>query len=318
MKCSTKPVSSPSRAPEKFPPPLMRFLRSNVSRKSRGRSRSSPIFVRRKNPATDSSQEPSSPKVTCIGQVRTRRSSTDPRRDPAAEGLCSCLWVRNILARHHFSPTLRLGSCRQWVWSFGLGWCRGGENRDESPEMDKNHNIKEDENNDDEWELVQARVAPSQALDYSSSPPKNALLLTRCRSAPYRSSSLAGRLLASPLTETPVATAAEMEEECRDEEPRRLEDSESERHISENDESSSRDSGSDSELRMEGENEENLVVCKDSKGLTNGGKKATVSREEEREAGTGPLKLRRSRSEGARLDMEAALRRRRRLGSAET
>lgn len=35
----------------------------------------------------------------------------------------------------------------------------------------------------------------------SSSPPKNALMLTRCRSAPYRSSSLGGRFWGSPLPE---------------------------------------------------------------------------------------------------------------------
>uniref|UniRef100_A0A803PB61 Uncharacterized protein n=1 Tax=Cannabis sativa TaxID=3483 RepID=A0A803PB61_CANSA len=89
MKLSTKPISSPGRT-EKFPPPLMRFLRTNVGSKSRGRSRASPMFVRKKNPSSAiETQEPSSPKVTCMGQVRVRRSSkqkkpTKPRRTGSA------------------------------------------------------------------------------------------------------------------------------------------------------------------------------------------------------------------------------------------
>ncbi|KAI8013056.1 hypothetical protein LOK49_LG05G00667 [Camellia lanceoleosa] len=48
MKILAKPMSSPSRT-DKFPRPLMRFLRSNVGSKSRGKSRSSPMFMRKKN-----------------------------------------------------------------------------------------------------------------------------------------------------------------------------------------------------------------------------------------------------------------------------
>ncbi|KAM0024601.1 hypothetical protein Hdeb2414_s0022g00617681 [Helianthus debilis subsp. tardiflorus] len=79
MNKPTKPISSPGRTTittsEKFPPPLMRFLRSNVGNKSRRRSRASPMFVRKKNTLIETTtQEPSSPKVTCIGQVRVSRS----------------------------------------------------------------------------------------------------------------------------------------------------------------------------------------------------------------------------------------------------
>lgn len=42
----------------------------------------------------------------------------------------------------------------------------------------------------------------------SSSPPKNALMLTRCRSAPYRSSSLGGRFWGSPIAEKDDDNAA--------------------------------------------------------------------------------------------------------------
>ncbi|OVA09897.1 hypothetical protein BVC80_1751g52 [Macleaya cordata] len=79
MKLSSKPISSPGRT-EKFPPPLMRFLKSNGGSRSRGRSRSSPMFVRKKN-ASIETQEPSSPKVTCMGQVRVRRCKQASRKN---------------------------------------------------------------------------------------------------------------------------------------------------------------------------------------------------------------------------------------------
>ncbi|OMO73477.1 hypothetical protein COLO4_27061 [Corchorus olitorius] len=82
MKISGKPISSPGRT-EKYPPPLMRFLRSNVGSRSRGRSRSSPMFVRKKNTAIET-QEPSSPKVTCMGQVRVKRSKQAGKKTRSA------------------------------------------------------------------------------------------------------------------------------------------------------------------------------------------------------------------------------------------
>ncbi|KAI8001371.1 hypothetical protein LOK49_LG09G01417 [Camellia lanceoleosa] len=74
MEILAKLISSSLSKIDKFPPPLIRFLRSNVGSKSRGKSRPSPMFMRKNNTTTTSmietTQEPSSPKVTCIGQVR--------------------------------------------------------------------------------------------------------------------------------------------------------------------------------------------------------------------------------------------------------
>ncbi|KAF4403524.1 hypothetical protein G4B88_008170 [Cannabis sativa] len=131
MKLSTKPISSPGRT-EKFPPPLMRFLRTNVGSKSRGRSRASPMFVRKKNPSSAiETQEPSSPKVTCMGQVRVRRSSkqkkpTKPRRTESAPAkvedsvCCRCRWIPRALFCHHYcAEKFRPKLCSP-VWS---KWC---------------------------------------------------------------------------------------------------------------------------------------------------------------------------------------------------
>ncbi|KAL0333348.1 UNVERIFIED_CONTAM: hypothetical protein Sangu_1491000 [Sesamum angustifolium] len=74
MKASSKRIPSPSAA-EQFPRPLMTFLKS----KSRGRSRSTPMFA---SAVTEPTQDPSSPEVTCIGQVRTSSSAESNAKKP--------------------------------------------------------------------------------------------------------------------------------------------------------------------------------------------------------------------------------------------
>ncbi|KAJ6746655.1 PROTAMINE P1 FAMILY PROTEIN [Salix koriyanagi] len=125
MKLSAKPISSPGRTDKYYPPPLMRFLRSNVGSRSRGRSRSSPMFVRKKNTAIET-QEPSSPKVTCMGQVRVRRSKQANTR-PGKPKKRRCKWIRKtLLCHHHFNRRkLKLKSFRpswsKWVHFFRVG-----------------------------------------------------------------------------------------------------------------------------------------------------------------------------------------------------
>ncbi|KAK7285084.1 hypothetical protein RJT34_19842 [Clitoria ternatea] len=168
MKVSTKAISSPGRT-DKFPPPLMRFLRSNAGSRSR-RSRSSPMFVRKKNNATIETQEPSSPKVTCMGQVRVRRSSkqapTKPDTTPSSR--CRC-WIPE--------PN---NLCRWPNWSFF---------------NKKPTKLKTDQQ--DRANVHNAHSFASSNSIPSRTPPRNALLLTRCRSAPYSSSSLAGKFWGS-------------------------------------------------------------------------------------------------------------------------
>lgn len=213
MKLSAKPISSPGRT-DKFPPPLMRFLRSNVGSRSRGRSRSSTMFVRKKSTAIET-QEPTSPKVTCMGQVRVRRSSKQASavkrgraatRDGGAPTRCHCLWIRkNALFR--MKPNCNNNSnnlCRcQPVWPkwgfFRVGSFRRKSTKlkEDSAKSESNFHETEHEENESEYE---ERVNVGNAFASNScTPPRNALLLTRSRSAPYRSSSLASRFWGSPL-----------------------------------------------------------------------------------------------------------------------
>nr|GLL24855.1 uncharacterized protein LOC109148725 [Ipomoea trifida] len=207
MKGSAKPVSSPSRA-QKFPPPLMRFLRSNGGSKSKGRSRSrSSLFMRRKNAAAgvEITQEPSSPKVTCIGQVRVRKSTKSAGASESRRKKClPCWWARKTLFCHGFSKKLYkprpfpslLRQCGRF-FGFGFGSCRGVHAADSPAPVGTEESSGSEENGVKIEALVQENHSPF--LGSSSSPPKNALLLTRCRSAPYRSSSLACRFWGSPL-----------------------------------------------------------------------------------------------------------------------
>ncbi|GMP50490.1 hypothetical protein CsSME_00017089 [Camellia sinensis var. sinensis] len=323
MKILAKPMSSPSRT-DKFPPPLMRFLRSNVGSKSRGKSRSSPMFMRRKNYTTTTSmiettQEPSSPKVTCIGQVRVRRSSKKSssgcgggrrRRTTGAPARkpCSCWRVRKSLFSHHFAKRFRPKSlCPVWskcLWFFRFGFCRKVEIRDDSSKMETNgkEKYKENETEDEEDE---AQEELSREAFNSSLPPKNALLLTRCRSAPNRSSSLVSRFVGSPLgtSETEVDNGENREQErptsecelnCRD---------------------------STSESKMDQQNETNLGDSSEFEGsISEKNREISDQEPETGEEGDNarPLILTRCKSEpartGERLNPEASLWRQTRLG----
>ncbi|MCD7462812.1 hypothetical protein HAX54_049395 [Datura stramonium] len=241
MKGLSKPISSPGRT-EKFPPPLMRFLRSNVGSRSRGRTRASPMFMRnnnnnkKNNVSIETTQEPSSPKVTCIGQVRVRRpsKSTGNRRTRRSssirkqqkhqkqqerqKGPCCCNF-RVKLQR----PKSLISVVRKWVGCFRFGYCGGRRRRVET--VDSSSRVES-------TQRVQSRVSTTSSdsienaaatatvktepfvtdnedgfmSSNSNTPPKNALILTRCRSAPYRSSSLAGRFWGSPLNHSSSET----------------------------------------------------------------------------------------------------------------
>ncbi|KAJ6699131.1 PROTAMINE P1 FAMILY PROTEIN [Salix purpurea] len=201
MKLSAKPISSPGRTDKYYPPPLMRFLRSNVGSRSRGRSRSSPMFVRKKNTAIET-QEPSSPKVTCMGQVRVRRSKQANTR-PGKSKKRRCKWIhKTLLCHHHFNRRkLKLKSFRpswsKWAHFFRVGIERKNKIGEESSssKVEPKIGVRSD---DFEQEREGEEMEPQVYVSTENTPPRNAFLLTRCRSAPYRSSSLAGRFWGSP------------------------------------------------------------------------------------------------------------------------
>lgn len=190
MKAGSKPISSPSRS-EKFPPPLMWFLRSNVGSKSRGKSRSGPLFFRKRNIVSDT-QEPSSPKVTCIGQVRVRRSTrTNSDKSRPFPLKCPTPWFPKNLFCNPRKPNL--GSfrpvLRKWVSFFRFGYCKKVSVRGDSMVSDRRSEC-EDTETEETYEESETEVVGKESF-VCTVPPKNAFLLTRCRSAPYRSSSLA-------------------------------------------------------------------------------------------------------------------------------
>lgn len=315
MMLSAKSMSSPGR-PEKFPPPLMRFLRSNVGSKSRGRSRSSPMFVRKKNTAIET-QEPSSPKVTCMGQVRVRRSKKSASGKTGARKRRSRFQcIRNALFCRRFS---RKGKFRMFrilkPWrkcGLPFGWC---SIRNRKPKIRSNSSRIESkfgseiggsvrEEAEIEMEEEEEESSSKVFASSSSSPPKNALLLTRCRSAPYRSSSLAGRFWGSPLEDSKPEPDPETEELKLEPENKEPDNPTSER------ESTSRDS--DQESRTDPETEE--------KTAENATKFEESKPEEQLDglAAVGPLILTRCKSEpakiAAKLDPEMIFWKKKRLG----
>ncbi|WCJ34558.1 protamine P1 family protein [Euphorbia peplus] len=203
MKLPSKPISSPGRA-EKYPPPLMRFLRSNVGSRSRGRSRSSPMFVRKKSTAAAAAaaaietQEPSSPKVTCMGQVRVKRSTR------SGKSKRRCKWIEKALFCRHFAGKLRprcsKPDLRKWVMFFHCGFKRKSKIREDSSKIEPKFSTRSQDSGEDvagEEDIEETSIT-KHYFSTAVSPPRNALILTRSRSAPYRSSSLAGRFWGSP------------------------------------------------------------------------------------------------------------------------
>ncbi|KAK9124324.1 hypothetical protein Sjap_013926 [Stephania japonica] len=222
MKLISKPISSPNRL-DKFPTPLMlRFLRNNGGSRSRGRSRSSPIFIRRRNEASSTSEgpEPSSPKVTCMGQVRVSRSKikskTEQKRRP-------CFWLRRALFCD-FSGFLKPSKrprTPKLVWKRLVAFCQmgfgGGVQKVEKSSKSSETEQKTEGFISDSTEEEKQRNDEAQTYA-PNSPPKNALFLMRCKSAPSRPSSLAYRFWGSPKTEQFESDPETQEEEEEEEE----------------------------------------------------------------------------------------------------
>ncbi|RID61656.1 hypothetical protein BRARA_E00789 [Brassica rapa] len=217
MSFSSRPASSPGRTEN--PALLMRFLRTSAGSRSRHRSRSRPrsrrpIFFRRKN-ATET-QEPSSPKVTCMGQVRIKRSkkpkpgtsrvnggqlhggATESRRSRRR-----CGWVKNAFSCHPFSgklkPTCFSPAWRKWKSFTNVSFSRKSEKRSSSSRSEPIFSRSTVEPEETEEKRKKERKQEEDEADsdksFPATPPRNAFLLTRCRSAPYRSPSLGDNFL---------------------------------------------------------------------------------------------------------------------------
>lgn len=203
MRFSSRPVSSPGRTEN--PPLLMRFLRTNAGSRSRGRCRSKkPIFFRRKNAAE--TQEPSSPKVTCMGQVRINRSKKPKPGTSRVSGGATesrrrrrrCGWVKNAFFCPSFTgklkPTCFSPVWRKWKSFSNVSFSRKSEKRSSSSRSEPifgRSTVEPEETEEIQREERKEEEEEDEAKSFTVTPPRNALLLTRCRSAPYRSPSLA-------------------------------------------------------------------------------------------------------------------------------
>ncbi|KAD5803143.1 hypothetical protein E3N88_14503 [Mikania micrantha] len=97
MNPSSKPKSSPARTDD-FQPPLIieasiMFPRTQSNRGSRSRSNANRLFIRKIDTSNEPNQEPSSPKVTCIGQVRVKRLNN---KQTTVLVTRRCKWVRKL------------------------------------------------------------------------------------------------------------------------------------------------------------------------------------------------------------------------------
>ncbi|CAN6326541.1 unnamed protein product [Urochloa humidicola] len=254
------PAASPGRAekpqlPAPAPPGLARLLLSKSRRGGRSRRApaTSPMFVSRgRSRAADG--EPSSPKVTCIGQVRMRKGKKGKKgaaskaaaapEKGGAKGYCRCLKKAFLCGglfefdsrkRRQKAPSPEVERARRSPWVFSSrdvavaaapkaaadprsgskGEMRGDEEEEEEmvvgigvfgsigrEEGEKMMGIGggDGEKEDDEEKEREAQLVSSA----TTTPPKNALLLMRCRSAPQnRTSPLTSRFL--PATAAPAA-----------------------------------------------------------------------------------------------------------------
>ncbi|KAH6798785.1 hypothetical protein C2S51_035269 [Perilla frutescens var. frutescens] len=179
------PISSPGR-PEKLQPPLTKLLRNNVGRRSKLRSsRLSPIFyIRgRRNAAglmiQTAHEEPSSPQVTCIGQVRAGESSVPRRRRRSSWFMKKAQFLSGFYSRRRM---VRRILCK-WVLYFRAGYCKKVDAEEDCFSVGRKMEYCFSE----KCENVEIRVGENRrnsGVDDDDScsgyPPRNALILSRC------------------------------------------------------------------------------------------------------------------------------------------
>ncbi|KAH7677864.1 hypothetical protein IHE45_07G110800 [Dioscorea alata] len=200
-----KTTASPGRpdklSPAPAPAPALTGLLKGKSgsRSTRGNRasmvRSSPMFVSRRRTSSEADDgEPSSPKVTCMGQVRMRRKKTNGEATkPSArkwrrprcrcfDGAFLCFRWRPVWRRIKELP-LRLSYSR----------ARSSSSiKEEPPEDTKPEQTVTSASEDDDDEEETKVFVPS------ATPPRNALLLMRCRSAPHNRAAPAPVVPAQP------------------------------------------------------------------------------------------------------------------------
>ncbi|KAG6385424.1 hypothetical protein SASPL_154259 [Salvia splendens] len=211
------------------------FFRRRRPRSNAGR-RTSPFF-RRRSAAADN-PEPSSPKVTCIGQVRVKSQKKVKQCRRRINGESSFRSASEPSFHHwvhlpSFSALLRefcclfsckCGGCETWWCGGGRRKKReiiavkcGGDEEEEEEEVISNprkHVFDDIEVNGDRIEVKGRSFEDEFAI---SVPPKNALLLMRCRSDPVKLAAIANRISSDAARYENVAFQFHDEEEDDDE-----------------------------------------------------------------------------------------------------
>ncbi|KAH9704690.1 hypothetical protein KPL70_011571 [Citrus sinensis] len=152
------------------------------------------MFVQRKKSAAIETQEPTSPKVTCMGQVRVKQSSKQqqPRKRTRGSTKRWCKWMgkndkSGCFCRRFKGKRLKPRSLKP-VWCKRVLFFHGSFRRKRKIIEDSLEKNSKFGNKSESFEAAKVFASPA------STPLKNVFLLTRCRSAPYRSSSLASRV----------------------------------------------------------------------------------------------------------------------------
>lgn len=270
-----------------------------------------------------------------MGQVRVKRSSKQQQQPPPPPGKRTgaptkrrCKWMdknkrngcfcRRFKVKRLKPRSLKPVWCK-WVLFFRGSFRRKSKIREDSLEKDSKFGDKSEsfvQENEHEHEEEGAREAAKVFVSPASTPPRNAFLLTRCRSAPYRSSSLASRFWGEEEEEDTETAQAEAKTE---------QESGGEENPTSRRESICRDS--DQQPRKDPETEEKLSFFKEFEGPIDKirerfVKSANIEAEEEEEeelvTTIRPLILTRCKSEPARtgekLDPQLSVWKQRRLG----
>lgn len=137
----------------------------------------------RKNSAAETAQEPSSPKVTCFGQVRPKATTADRRRRfsllrKIGGSLSSHLRARGMIFRNCGFLPKSCDCSRPDATVDSIADYSEQTKTNQPPE-----NIADGDQGGNRFRGNDGEIAV----------PRNALILTRCRSAPYRSLSLGDR-----------------------------------------------------------------------------------------------------------------------------
>ncbi|GFS33145.1 serine/threonine-kinase pakA-like protein [Actinidia rufa] len=221
MKISSKSaIHSPGRGPVSLSTSLSRRLRSNGSLRG-GQSPMFPASAGKKRSANFENPEPSSPKVTCIGQVRVKTKKqgkkirtlskrrgevsfrrADPNRNQRWVHLQLTICEAGGREREGSLEELLRGGVREVVRDDVAGGGEAEWERETTKARERRFERRLGEEigiGDEKFESNGGDVGEEDEKRVSICiPPKNALLLMRCRSDPIRVSALANRFCESP------------------------------------------------------------------------------------------------------------------------